>query len=84
MKTEFQTKEHLINSLTLEGRTELINNSTNLGVPLEQYVETMLYAPRTQTYWIDTDLINVSKLKKVYLSTEEYKKNKKNKDSKLF
>lgn len=60
-KVEFQTKECLINSLTLDGRTKLIEYAEGLGVDLECYVENVLFQNSTDSFWIDSDLVKVRK-----------------------
>lgn len=60
-KTEFQTKERLIKSLTLEGRTELIERVDSLGVDLRSYIQSVFFVNSTDSFWIDSDLINNKK-----------------------
>lgn len=60
-KIEFQTKEHLIDSLTLDGRTKLIESAEGLGVDLEGYVENVLFQNSTDSFWIDCDFVKVRK-----------------------
>lgn len=76
-QTEFRTKERLIDNLTLEGRTELIESAEELGVDVEGYVELVLFQNKTDSFWIESNLVK-DNIKEVI----KYGKN--DKDTKLF
>ncbi len=64
-------KDKLISSLTLDGRTQLLESSERLGISLEQYIDTLLYVDKTDSYWIDENFVKENKEKKL-----KYQQNK--------